>query len=257
LASLDKDTTAWLDGKKFGSVTDALKSGAQADRMARDRNVIARPADLTKLEAWDGWKDLGWIEDAAEYGKKLAAPKMPEGQQHDAEMLQAFQKAAHGKRLPPGVAQSLYQEMTDFINGRVEAFKAQGSKATADLQAALDRDWGADKAKNTELAQRVVRTFGVNADTVAKLEQAVGNAPDLLKFFHAIGSKLGEATLVTGQGGGGGGGMSPNAAAAERRRLEGDSAWMKVFTDSRHPQNADYKARYNQLVAMEAAGLNK
>ncbi len=253
LASLDKDTTAWLDGKKFGSVTDALKSGALADKMARDRNVIARPADLAKLETWDGWKDLGWLEDAAQYVGKIAAPKMPEGQQHDAEMLQAFVKAAHGQRLPPGVAQSLYHAMSDFINQRVEGFRAEGSRKTADLQTTLDREWGADKEKNTELAKRVVRTFGVNADTLAKLEETLGGAPDLLKFMHAVGARLGEASLIGGQGGGGGK-LSPGAAAAERRRLEGDPSWMKVFTDPRHPQNKDYKARYNELVALEAAG---
>ncbi len=254
LASLDKDTTAWLDGKKFGSLVDALKSGAQADKLARDRNVIPRPADVKKLDEWAGWKELGFVEDPAEYAKGIAPPKMPEGQQHDAEMLSAFVKAAHAAKLPPGMAQALYHQMSDFINQRVEAFRAQGAKATADLQAALDKEWGADKERNVELAKRVVRTFNVKADTLAKLEDALGGAPDLLRFMHAIGSKLGEASLVTGTGSGSGA-LSPGAAAAERRRLEGDPAWMKVFTDPRHPQNADYKARYNELIAMEAKGI--
>jgi hypothetical protein len=254
LAALDKDTTAWLDGKKFGSITDALKSGAHADKLARDRNVIARPADLAKLDQWDGWKELGWVEDAAAYGKAITPPKMPEGQQHDAEMLQAFTKAAHGKRLPPGAAQSLYNEMSDFINQRVEGFKAQGAKATADLQAALDKEWGTDKDTNTELAKRVVRTFGVKTDTLAKLEDALGGAPDLLQFMHKIGTMLGEDKLIGGQGGGSGA-MSPGAAAAERRRLESDPAWMKIFNDARHPQNAEYKARRLELIALEAKGV--
>src|SRR5580700_3687332 len=52
VATLDKDTLAYLDGKKFPTMIDALKSGAQSDRMARDRNVIARP-DPAKLGEWD------------------------------------------------------------------------------------------------------------------------------------------------------------------------------------------------------------
>lgn len=253
VATLDKDTLSWLDGHRFGGVTDALKSGANAERLARDRNVITRP-DPQKLGEWDGWAALGFEPDEGKYKGAVKPPKMPNNGQHDAELMDGFVKLAHGMKLPPQMAEGLYHGLTDMVNKRLEGAAAAGAKATADLEAALRSEWGADYDLKRETAVRAARTLGIGADDLAELEKITG-APRLLKLMERLGSTALEGRMVNADGTAqAGGALTPAAAEAELRRLEGDTAWVKVFTDPRHPQNADYKARYNQLIGIVAKG---
>jgi hypothetical protein len=249
VASLDKDTLSWLDGKKFGAVTDALKSGALADKMARDRNVISRP-DVTKLDEWDGWEALGYEPDAGKYVTAVKPPKMPNNGQHDAALLDAAAKLGHKLKLPAALTEKFYHGLTDVVNQRLEGIAAAGAKAETDLKAALEKEWGTDAGVNTEIAKRAARTLKIGAEDTSELEKLIGS-PRLLKLFHQLGTGALEGKLIDG-GGNAPGAMTPAAAEAEVRRLEGDPAWVKIFSDSRHPQNADYKARYMQLMEIIA-----
>jgi hypothetical protein len=252
VANLDKDTLAWLDGKKFADPVSALKSGALADKMARERNVLNKP-DPAKLGEWDGWEALGFVPDEAKYKAGIKPPKMPNDAQHDAALLDSFAKLAHGLKLPPAMAEQLYHGLTGVVNERLTGIEAAGAKATADLQVALDKKWGTDKDVNTEIAKRAMRTLKIGADDAGEIEKIIGS-PRLMELFHTLGTGALEGKLISDDSGGGPKTMTPATAAAELRRLEGDPAWMKVFTDPAHPQQADYAAQRMALIEAAAKG---
>lgn len=88
---------------------------------------------------------------------------------------------------------------------------------------------------------------------MAELERVTGS-PRLLKMFHAIGSKLGEANLIGADSGGGGG--PPDSVAtlrAELNRLAGDKDFMQAFKDNRHPQHKDRVAQRQAIIDKLAA----
>jgi hypothetical protein len=252
---LDKDTLGWLDGKRFPKIQDALKSGAAAERLARDRNAISRPADMGKVLEWEGFKELGWNDNEGDYLKGLTPPKMPNGQQHNAELLDVFGKAAHKLRLLPAQATPLYQALTDHINKIGEDFAAKGAREAQELEASLRKEWGLDYDKRGTEAKRAAASSGIPVDALSKMESALGTGL-FMKVWDSIGKLTGEAKLITGEGGSGGD-MTPAQAAAERRRLEGDPAWMKVFTDPHNPQRQDYAARRQKLIEIEAQGSRR
>lgn len=249
---IDKDTLAWLDGKKFGTLEDALKSGAQADKMARDRNVIARP-DPAKLNEWDGWSALGWEADAGKYKAAVKPPKMPNGAQHDAELMDHALGLLHGEHVAGASAERIYHGLTDFVNKRLEAIAGQGARANEQLEETLRGEWKENYDINREIAQRAARTLKIGADDMAELEKVIGS-PRLMKLFHQLGTTALEGKLVNPDGTTPAGGMTPAAAEAELRRLEADKEWLKGFTNSQHPQHADFKARHLELVAIVAKG---
>lgn len=255
VATLDKDTLAWLDGKKFSDPVAALKSGALSDKMARERNVISKP-DPAKLGEWDGWAALGYEPDAAKYKAAIKAPALPNGQTPDAALLDAFATITHGLKLPAALAQPIYDGLNKVIGERLQGIEAKGATDLAAMQAALDKEWGADKGVNTEIALRAARFLKIGADDLAELEKITGS-PRLMKLMHQLGSTALEGKLINDDSGGGARVMTPAAAEAEIRRLEGDAAWLKVFQDPSHPQQKDYAAQRMALFEIITKGSKK
>jgi len=249
---LDKETLAWLDGKKFPSDIDALKSGALADKMVRDRNVIPRP-NKDKLGEWEGWSALGFDPDKNKYAATIKPPKLPNDAPHDAALFDAFVGFAHELKAPPAIAEGLIQKMSDFVNGRLSALASDGIKAREKLDGELHKEWGTDYDVKVEGAIRAAKAFGLTADASSDLEKIIG-APALLKFLDGLGAKLGEGGLVQNDGLGGTGALTPASAEAELRRIEADKDFMRAFTNSRDPGYKDAKAKWQRLTEIAAKG---
>ncbi|WP_026783146.1 hypothetical protein [Pleomorphomonas koreensis] len=251
IEGLDPDTAKWISDKKFNNINTALKSGMHADHVARDRNVLSRPA-ADKLAEWDGWKDLGWTEDRKAYG--VTAPedvKKGFGEYNDA-FEQAFADAAHKARVPVPQAQAVLSDMLGYIKGTYEQAGVQGAKATADLNAALDKEWGADAARNRELSQRAARALGVPVDDMAALEKLTGS-PGLVKLFHRIGTMMGEDKLVDPKAAGAGA-LTAAGAKAELQRLNADAGHVKALGDATHPSHQAAKEARQRLLEIIAKG---
>ena len=246
---LDDDTKKFLDGKKPPDIATALRSAREADTVARSRNVIDRP-DPKNLDAWKGWTDLGWTERLDDY--RLEKPEIPEGMTYDEGMQEHLRKVAHEHRVPPGAAQQVLNGLVGYQQEQYKALQASGAKSETDLQDALKKDWGDKWNTNRELATRAARFLGVGVDETAELDDILGSAP-MVQLFHKIGSLLGEDTLqTTASPGGVAAAQSAEAARLERQRLEADPAWMAVFNNPRHAQNADFVAQRNELLKREA-----
>jgi hypothetical protein len=249
---LDADVQKWISDKKFADVATALKSGMHADHVARDRNVLQRPA-ADKLAEWDGWKDLGWTEDRKAYAvtaDEETRKAFPSG--YNDAFEQAFVDAAHSARVPVPQAKAILSGVLDYVKASYEQAGLAGEKATADLNAALDQEWGADATKNRELSSRAARALGVGVDDMSALEKVMGS-PGLVKLFHQIGSMMDEDKLRDPKTPAGNS-MTAAGAKAELQRFNADAGNVAALGDATHPNHAAVKAARERLIGIIAKG---
>lgn len=252
---LEDELKTYYAGKQYPDLKTALKSGREAENLARSRNVLEKP-DPKKLTEWKGWTELGWTEDPAKYEIKAPDEKALRFK-YDGELWGEFRKFAHENRIPLPAAQAIHDKMIEFWGKRMDALEAQGASAIRETEEALDKEWGADKERNREIARRAAKTFDIGIEDMAELDKVIGS-PRLLKMFHAIGAKLGEASLVGDDARGGAG--APGTVAeieAELNRLEADKDFLEALKDPRHRRHKDVTAQREQLIAKLAALKSK
>jgi hypothetical protein len=247
---LDDDQVQFIVGKGLPDIKAAFRSHMDADKMARERNVLPKP-DPKALDKWEGWKDLGWKEKLEEY--KLTPPaNLPQGMENWGALGEVMRNSAHEARVPEAAAQKVFESVMGFFGQNVKDMEAKGASERTKLETDLRKDWGLDYDAKSELAKRAALAFGVGAGDMAELEKITGS-PRLLKMFNAIGEKLGEASLPAP--GGGSARLTPESAKSKRMALENDPAWFAIFNDQRHPQNAEYVAQRAELLKLEAKGV--
>lgn len=261
-AEKDKDLLVSLAGKKYPDVKTALRSGIEAEGLARSRNVIEAP-DPKNLKAWKGWEQLGWTPEAEKY--VLADTKGADGVVPNMALRDVARKIAHEQRVPLAATQAIVDGVTLEVAKQHRATLANGEKSYADAQTALDAKWGADKPAKIELGRAAMRAFGVGMDDVAELQRVLGKdgddklaAPRVVELFAKIGewAKLNEHALP--DGGNQLGGQTPSSIEAELLRLEQSEDFQKV---SQNTRDARYKPmmaqRQNLIDKLAAAGGGK
>jgi hypothetical protein len=236
-------------GKGFKSPADLAKSAMQADRLVRERNVVAAP-DPAKLDAWEGWEKLGWSPDLGQY--KIPEAKVPEGLAYNKQMEGTLVQAMHNARVPPHQAAAVRDALLGMFKSEVDAQTARGAAELEGLQGALKSKWGADYEAKSDLAGRAARALGLGAEASGELEKVIG-APRLLEMFATLGERLGEDVLRGGSARAPAP-MSPEAAAAEQRKLSADNDFMKSLQDTRHPLHKDNARRWQDLIEAKVRG---
>lgn len=171
-----------------------------------------------------GFKDAGEAAKALqEMEGKAAVPEsadayelpVPEGQ--DKAFAGEAAKWMHEAGIPVAQAKVLAEKWNAHAAAQQQAADlARQQQGEADL-ATLRQEWGGQFDANAELGRRAVRTFGVEADAVEKISQALGDA-ETLRLFARIGKHLGEGTLIPegGDRGGAATPVDPEAARAAR-----------------------------------------
>jgi hypothetical protein len=221
----DADLKGWAQNKGFKEPTDALNSYRNLEKlMGADKagRTVVLPAK------WD---------DAAEVGafyEKLGRPKDPGGytmpkEGVDADMAKWAQSTFHEAGLTPRQAELVIGKWQEMIGGKAAATQEAYQARVAQESEALKGEWGA--AYNDKLAQAksAAKSFGVDPETVDKLENALGFG-GLMKFFAEIGARIGEDKMVSGTTNGSfNGAMTPEQARAEIQRLRGDNEFVRRY----------------------------
>lgn len=193
-----KDLLPVVTTKGWKGPADAVKSYTELEKtLGADRIVM--PGKDAKPEEWDAlYGKLGRPGKAEEYGFKPPAG-IPEGI-YDPKFSSWAMGAFHRAGLSARQAQAVHDEFVKLSieghNARVNDIKSKGDAGEAELR----KEWGNDYDKHVEAGQRAAKALGLDADTLDKIEGAIG-MPGVLKLFSTIGAKLGEDTAV-GAGGG-------------------------------------------------------
>lgn len=248
-------------GHNFADLNAALEYGADAEAMARSRNVIDKP-DPANLSAWKGWTDLGWTEKVEDY--KVAPSAELKNFNADPMLLDGFKKLAHDNRVPLSSANAIYNGVAQMMMQRIAeaetAAKTERDNAAKAASDALRAEWGSNYDANLEMAKRAARATGLSAEVSAELEKALsgpdgkGGSVGLMKFFQHLGSRMGEAQLVGDDASGARTAQTPGEARLERLQLEKDPDFIRVLNNPRDPLHAEYTARRQKLIKIEAGG---
>lgn len=197
---LDPATTGQLGelvkAKGWKGPADALLSYQNLEKVfgadKAGRTILAPKSD----DDADGWSAVYNRLGRPESADKYELP-VPDGD--DGSFAQAAAPVLHELGLTTKQAKGLAEWWNKASTSRIEAADEAFSKQSEAEYAALKGEWGAAAAQNEELAKRAVLKFGKEAGideaTFDSLERAIGTAK-VMKLFHAIGAKFGEADFV-------------------------------------------------------------
>lgn len=191
------------------------KMGVPADRLLK----LPEKADDA-----EGWKQVY---------SKLGMPDTPEGYKlpvpdgDDGKFAEQASKWMHEAGIPAPMAQKLAEQWNEYAAEQTQAFETQQAQESEAQMNALKAEWGDAYQANIEMGRRAARGLGVDQESLAKIEDALGTG-EMLKLFSRIGGKLGEDSFEGGDGGGNFG-MSPDAAKAKIASLKADKEWAKKY----------------------------
>lgn len=231
------EQTGLVENKGWDGPGAALDSYAELSKMI-GKDTIQFPGEgdteaMSKLLSRLGRPDTA-------DGYKL---EVPDGANPD------FAKAFAGVAHEAGLTQAQVAKTMEWYNGQAatSATAAAEAKTAAGEQAltGLKAEWGAAYEQNVEQGRRAATEFGVDIETLGKIEGALGTA-DMLKLFADIGAKLGEDT-VSGDGGGSSLSLSPAAALQQISELNMDPNFVSALNDKSNPGHKDAVAKKTRL----------
>jgi len=230
LATLAEPHQQLFAAKKWGKLEDAFDSYVNLEKRVGANTVVAPTRGETTKFFADNKEALG-VPDKAE-GYEYQKPELPKGMDWDFATEQAARAFALERHIPA----DLFKEMMDFeVQARIGLYKeiAQAeAKDEAKTQAALDKAWGADKDRNTEIAKAVPRALGLEEGELEAINAKI-DSPVLMKLFHKIGELMGEDQLKGAMEGSSGFGTSAMAAKAEIDALRMNKDFMEVLHNGR------------------------
>ncbi len=129
-----------------------------------------------------------------------------DGQEFDPEAIKAFEGVARENDLSQEAAQSILDTMGEVMQARRQAVVDDWLE-----QARSDKELGGDKLDQTlATAQKALDSLGSESLRTLLNDTGLGNHPEMIRFFHSVGSKLSEDTFV---GGGNPGSNQPKSLA--------------------------------------------
>lgn len=184
------------------------------------KDKIAIPGEDATDDDWNAVYDsLGRPETAGDYD--IGAPEeVPDGFVYNAEHEQKMRELFHREGLTGKQASAIWSKIQEETKTNFEGFYAGVNERLAAEHAKLNKEWGAKRNENLELANWVAREFG-GEDFVKFLnESKIGQEPQFLRVAAAIGAKLGEdrQNVQTKSSGA----LTPDEAMSKIKAIQGD-----------------------------------
>lgn len=240
----DQDTIGWMENRGLTKLdqSEALKNalsgfrnaekflGVPKDQLLRLPNFDT--AEQTELDQF--YNKLGRPADAKGY--ELPVPEGAPTEYADY-MKEVFHKAG----ITAKQAKILAEANNEFGAKIGQATEQQKLEMNKTQQESLRKEWGEAYDAQMGTARYAFQELGVDAETVDKLQDAMG-FDGVMKFFANLGSKFGEGRFVSG-GASSNGPMTPNQAQAQIRQLQNDVEFGRKLTAG----NAEAKALWDRL----------
>lgn len=147
----------------------------------------------------------------------------------------------HEMGLSPANAQKAVDKWNAFVQEQTGGALQQSQQQNETEMLALETKWGDKLDEYKAAGQRVVKSLGLDAATIDKIEGSIGTAA-VVGLLANLGMKAGEATWA-----GGGAptdpndpsGMTPQAAQAKITQLQGDAAFQTRYMNRMDPGHAE------------------
>lgn len=220
----DPELKSWVQTKNFPSVKEALGAYRKAE------GFIGAPVDKLVRLPNDPSDEAAWGEVYGKMGRpaKPEDYKIPVPEGSDGQFAKDAAPVLHKLGLNQRQAEELGKWWNDYATNAEKASLEARSTENKKQEAALRGEWGDAFDQNQELARTAAKEYGLDEATIDKLEESLGFA-GVMKLFHAIGSKQGEAKFVEGTGGGGGFKLGAAQAAERIKQLRADTDFQRKF----------------------------
>ena len=149
------------------------------------------------------------------------------------------------------------------LTAEQNAYAAQVATKAADTyktqraldETALQQEWRGGYERMVNAAKTAATSLGFTEEMIDAMESSVGYA-GIMKFFAALGQKLGEDSFKTagGQGKTFTGTLTPEEAKGEWSKMQLDQTVMKALTDKTHPQHKEMAAKKTALFQVMFPG---
>ena len=203
-------------------------------------------------------EDMADATAMGEVFSKLGRPEQPDGYKFEVpegqskEFSEWGQKTFHELGLTKSQGDTLAAKWNEYVGELTETQTTEMTrKSEVDTQA-LKKEWGVAYEAEINKAKQAVREFDLKAETIDKLENAMGHA-GVMKFLNQVGAKLGEATFASGGPGRGGFDvvMTPAAAMARIKSLKSDADFAGKFTAGGVSERAEMESLHKMAYPEE------
>jgi hypothetical protein len=148
-------------------------------------------------------------------------------------------------------------QATALSKANNEYIAAQQAEATKNYErdvttqkAALLGEWRGGYERMMSAAQTAVKALGFSGEMVDALEGSLGYA-GTMKFFAALGQKLGEDSFESGTNKPGfNGTMTPDEAKVEWEKMKLDTTQRQALFDNQHPGHQEAKRKQKELFSI-------
>lgn len=229
-SGLNDEHKGWVQSKGFKDVSNVVESYLNAEKLVS--KLSGGTPDQVMLYPKDGnlepiYDRLGRPKTPTEY--KLPGEKP--GVEPD-EFTKWAKDTFHKQGLNQKQAETLYQEMTKFSQGRSEKSKEAMALKSQQEAKGLETKWGAAYEQNLNIVDRAAAEFGIGEKELTALRDTMGPGATA-ELLYRIGSKLGEDSFVRGDGQGSGGTrhLAPESAQARIKALREDHGFVKRYTE--------------------------
>lgn len=226
MTGFNDETKGYVQNKGFKGPGDVIESYRNFEKLhGVPKERLLKLPEKDDAPEWNEIYDrLGRPKDAKEYQIKA-----PEGIQGDEQFAEFSRKTFHELGLTKKQGETLAAKWTEYAVGRAKAEGEQSQAKISQETESLKKEWGAAHDQNINVAKQGAREFGVSPEIIDQLEKQMGYS-GVMKFFHNIGSKLGQHKFETGDGAKGFGAMTPMQAQQKINDLKGDSAFRERLT---------------------------
>lgn len=235
LTGLSDDAKGYVQNKGFKDPAAAIDSYRNLEKL------MGVPKErLLKLPEKED--DPAWAEIHTRLGRPASADEYKiDGENKD------FSKWAKGTFHELGLskkqAESLFGKFDEYSKGLSAKQAQEMSERLQQSEAGLKKEWGAAFDQNLMTAKKAAMAFGLDKDTIDKLEMAMGY-DGVMKFMHSVGSKVGEDSFVSsGSSPRAFGAMTPEQARNRIASLRQDREFITKLSNG----NAEARGEWDRL----------
>jgi len=224
---------AWIENKGWTGASDAVQGYRGAEKLiGRDPSTllaIPRADDIAGQRAV--FAKLGMPDSADKYEFATAA-----GVKTDENYVAFAKDAFHKIGLTTAQAKDLTTQHNAYVTGVLAKQEADYNIHLASDKAALLAEWRGGHERQVNAAQSAAKALGFTPEMIDAVERTTGYA-STMKFFAALGQKMGEDGFVSGEGKSFDGALTPEQAKVEIAKLDADPIARAALSDKAHPAN--------------------
>ncbi len=246
-SGFNDDLKGYVQTKGFkdpAAVTDAYRNLEKVVGAPPER-ILKLPEKLEDQALMPIFDKLGRPEKAEGYNIKPEAGG-------DENFIKFAQGMFHEVGLTKSQGEKLAAKWDEYIQGQNKSYVEQHTTKVQQENESLKKEWGQAYNQNVEIGRNAVAKFGIDKETLDKLENVMGFA-GLIKFAHSLGKGLGEDNFIGPDSKTGGFGiMTPQQAQHRIKQLGSDQEWVRRYSTGGAAEKAEME-RLHKMAFPETA----